>query len=139
MSNTKGFLDDLDKFADSLDIGVETVVKKIALEVFNGVVLKTPVDTGRARASWVIGVERRVNSPKVADGRKFSEQEAQNLALRQLAALDTLKPYETVFISNSLPYIGELEDGSSFQAPLGMVAVTLSEVKQDIRRITDEF
>lgn len=35
-------------------------------------------------------------------------------------------------INNDAPYIGVLEDGSSQQAPVGMVGVTLDEVPQMI-------
>ena len=139
MSDLKGFEADLDKFAASLDVGVETVIKKLALDIFTGVVRKTPVDTGRARASWVIGAERPLNSPELNAGREFTEAEATRFAMTELIELNRLKPYDTVFISNSLPYITALEDGSSKQAPGGMVAVTLSETERDLKRITDEF
>lgn len=140
MADLKGFERDLDKFAASLNIGVEQVVKKIALDVFTGVVRKTPVDKGRARASWVIGVERPLNSPELSTDKTFSAAEAAQFANLELAELSRLKPFDTVFISNSLPYIEALEDGHSKQAPQGMVAVTLSEVERDLDRIiVDEF
>lgn len=138
-NNLAGFERDLDRFAESLSVGTETVVKKIALDVFAGVVRKTPVDKGRARASWVIGVERPADSPILPEDTVFSAAEAQRYAQRELAGLSELKPFDTVFVSNSLPYIEVLEDGSSRQAPNGMVAVTLREIERDIDRIADEF
>lgn len=139
MSDIRGFERDLKKFADSLGIGVETVVKKIALQTFTGIVKKTPVDKGRARASWVIGVGNRQNSPVLSDNQQFSATEATRYAGEELAELSRIKPFSVVFISNSLPYIEVLENGSSDQAPNGMVAVTLQEVERDLNRITDEF
>lgn len=138
MSDLKGFERDLDKFAESIGVKTETVIKKIALQIFNGVVLKTPVDTGRARASWVIGIERPVSSPKFSENQEFGPQEAMNYAFQELAELNEIGPDSTVFISNSLPYIEVLEDGSSKQAPEGMVAVTLAEVESGLKRLTDD-
>jgi len=132
MAKLKGFKRSLKEFAESIDVKVETVVRKISLQAFNGIVLKTPVDTGRARASWVIGINRPLDSPNFPEDREMSAAEAQTIANRQLATLGRLKPYETVFISNSLPYIETLEDGSSKQAPSGMVAVTIAEIERGI-------
>lgn len=132
MAGIKGFKRSLKAFADSIGVGVETAVRKISMQTFSGIVLKTPVDTGRARASWVIGINRPLNSPDFPEGRKMSAAEAQSIANRQLATLGRLKPYDTVFISNNLPYIEYLEDGSSEQAPSGMVAVTLAEIERGI-------
>ena len=139
MSDIKGFESDLRKFADSLGLGVETVVKKISLQVFTGVVKKTPVDTGRARANWVISVEVPSSAPPLPDGKTFSGQEATAFANKELVELSKIKPFSNVFISNNMPYIEVLEDGSSDQAPEGMLAVTLTEVERDIKRITDDF
>lgn len=139
MSDLKGFEADLNKFADDIGVRTEVVIKRLALEVFTGVVRKTPVDTGRARASWVIGIERPLNSPSLSPAQKFTPAEAERYAATELAELREIGPYSTVFISNSLPYIEELENGSSTQAPEGMVAVTLTEVNRNLKKIADEF
>jgi hypothetical protein len=139
MSDIKGFERDLNKFADGLGIRLETVIKRISLEVFTGVVRKTPVDTGRARAGWVIGIERPLNSPNLSPAQKFTPAEAERYATTELAELREIGPFSTVFISNSLPYIEALEEGSSKQAPEGMVAVTLTEVSRNLKKIADEF
>lgn len=139
MGNINQFKSDLRKFADSLGIGLETVIRKLSLEVFTGVVQKTPVDKGRARASWVIALETPISSPNLPEDRQMSASEAGSIANRQLSKLSQIKPFSTVFISNSLPYIGELEDGSSRQAPEGMVAVTLAEVNRNLPRVERDF
>jgi hypothetical protein len=41
-------------------------------------------------------------------------------------------------ISNNVPYIGVLENGSSDQAPEGMVRVSLEEIPQIIAEITSQ-
>jgi len=139
MSDITGFRKDLNKFAEKIGVQVEVAIKKIALQTFTGIVKKTPVDKGRARASWVIGVEQIDTSRPFGPNTKFTESEATLQAFKELRELSKIKPTSTVFISNSLPYILRLEKGSSKQAPEGMVEVTLAEVGRDIKRIEREF
>ena len=139
MADIKGFERDLNKFAKSIGVKTEIAIKKIALQTFTGVVKKTPVDTGRARAGWVIGVEQPRNSPFILGEAKLSASEIGSRAAIEIASLSRITPFSTVFISNNLPYIEVLEEGSSKQAPEGMVAVTLTEVERDIKRIENEF
>ena len=40
---------DLKKFAKATDLELETVVRKVAFDVYKGITQKTPVDTGRAK------------------------------------------------------------------------------------------
>tara|TARA_R100001443_G_scaffold95266_2_gene101710 strand:- start:802 stop:1194 length:393 start_codon:yes stop_codon:yes gene_type:complete len=119
--NAKNFNVSLDNFrGDTL----EAVTKKkrlIGLKVLRGVVLKTPVDTGRARANWQLSinipktdVKKTTNNTAVADGNR---------------TLKTIKLGEDIYITNNLPYIGRLERGHSKQAPRGMVALTLAEIE----------
>lgn len=119
--NAKNFNVSLDNFrGDTL----EAVTKKkrlIGLKVLRGVVLKTPVDTGRARANWQLSInipktdiKKTTNNTAIADGNR---------------KLKTIKLGEDIYITNNLPYIGRLERGHSKQAPRGMVALTLAEIE----------
>jgi hypothetical protein len=119
--NAKNFNLSLDGFkGDTL----EAVTKKkrlIGLKVLRGVVLKTPVDTGRARANWQLSInipktdiKNTTKNTSVADGN---------------TKLKTIKLGEDIYITNNLPYIGVLERGHSKQAPRGMVALTLAEIE----------
>lgn len=98
------------------------IVKKVAMQVLTGVVLKTPVDTGRARGGWQLDIGDFSGAPDRLDptgAAVFAD------AARKLGAL---KFGERVVIGNNVHYITYLEEGSSKQAPQGMVAVTLAEV-----------
>ncbi len=136
MSDLPTFLRDINRFADSIGIKTETVIKKLSLQVFTGVVQKTPVDTGRARSAWVIGINKAEDSPDV-EGETFTAGSATAKAMGQIASLSQIGPFSKVFISNSLPYIVSLEDGSSTQAPEGMVAVTLAEADMELKRLVN--
>lgn len=43
---------DLLKFSQKTGIHLEMLIRRIAIEIYTRITLKTPVDTGRARASW---------------------------------------------------------------------------------------
>ena len=43
---------DLAKFSKKTQLNLDIVARKVGFEIWNGVTKKTPVDTGRARASW---------------------------------------------------------------------------------------
>lgn len=122
--------EDLDKFSKQVGIDYHTLLKRVVFDIFGRIVEKTPVDTGRARASWNISIGKP--DPSVAP-------EGQQPALNRLsaeakagAALATLTERGVldvpIFISNNLPYILELENGHSKQAPEGMVALSIEEV-----------
>jgi len=97
--------------------------KKIAMEALRRVVMKTPVDTGRARGNWQVDIN---NVPSGA--LETTDKSGEGTIAGGVAALATLPPFGTIWIANNLPYIKALEDGHSSQAPTGMVSVTLAEL-----------
>lgn len=97
--------------------------KKVALDAFTRIVHRTPVDTGRARANWQISP----GSPSLRDD-AAANPDASSAVTNQVGELARAKPFETIWISNNLPYIEALEDGWSQQAPSGMVAITVREI-----------
>jgi hypothetical protein len=112
---------DLKKFAKTIGLETAKVRKKVAFEVFKGVVEKTPVDTGFARSGWSMADTRAVLAEPKATKKK-------PLASQQPAQFKN--PFDVTVIANSVPYILALEYGhSQEQAPLGMVRVTLAEVE----------
>lgn len=115
-----------------IEIDLETVHRKIAFDLFSGVVLKTPVDTGRARASWRVGIGA-INTSVQSEGQKQPGAEAATTA--GSAALQNMTLDKPVWITNSLAYIGALEAGHSKQSPNGMVQLTLAEVRADLSRL----
>ena len=98
--------------------------KKIAGQALAGVVNKTPVDTGRARGGWQVGVG---SSPS-------GDSSSSNPVSDGLQKMESLRPYGAIHIANNVEYIGELENGSSKkQAPAGMLSVTLEEIANQFR------
>jgi len=111
-------------FATSIPDRLTTLQKKIVLEALRRLVQKTPVDTGRARGNWQVTIGRPASGqldPTDADG-------AATIA-KGRAAMAGLKDDHVVWISNNVDYIEDLEHGHSRQAPHGMLAVTVQELR----------
>lgn len=116
-----------------------TVHKKIILEALSRVVKKTPVDTGRARGNWQVTIgspatgtldikDRKRRKPGTPAPRTAT-RDAAAAQERALATISSLQPFASVWISNNLDYIIYLENGSSKQAPNGMLSVTVEELR----------
>jgi len=123
------FFLELDHFVDKVEKAPGAVAKRVSFEVFRRITLKTPIDTGRARASWTINVNE-------ADRRVQPEGQSSYQVPRP--GLLNVQPGDTVVISNNLPYIVELENGHSKQAPVGMVAVSIEEVNVMMGKLVSE-
>lgn len=102
--------------------------KAVCLQVLTGVVIRTPVDTGRARGGWQLDIGGPRQSEEDRRDRAGSET-----ITKESANLQGLKFGQVVAISNNVDYIEYLEEGSSQQAPQGMVAVTLTQVGAQFR------
>jgi hypothetical protein len=109
----------LDKIIKNLGVPVVTVQKKIAFDIFAEIVAQTPIKTGRAMNNWNISVGNPDLSVTEIGGAPGSIQGAKNTDAA--GSLANLQPFSTVWISNSLPYIVFLNEGSSIQAPSGFV------------------
>jgi len=111
-------------WAPKLEQHVLTVRKKVAFDILKGVVMMTPVDTGRARGNWQVTVGEQ---PR--EGIEEADKTGDRAKARGLAEIELTLPGEVIWIHNNLPYIGALERGHSGQAPHGMLRVTLNSVE----------
>lgn len=126
------FGSDLKKFSNTVGVSLDKVVKKVSFELHKKVIVKTPVDTGRARSSWNINAGR-VDPSVQPEGRR-GRSGATGIALRKQTNFDLPSPYSRVYITNNLPYITVLEDGSSTQAPRGMVRISIIEIRAGLAK-----
>lgn len=126
--------------ARSLASGVDRLIRRVALAADEAAVTATPVDTGRARANWIVSIgspsAEIVNS--VAFGERGSgAREAANTQAALDQAGDILflrRPGQSVVIANNVEYIMYLNDGTSTQAPHGMLPAALKAAEAVIRR-----
>jgi len=118
---------------------VQKVKKKAALAVDQAVVLGTPVDTGTARSNWIVSLEeptgRTQEAYKPLEGGDMSETGNAKAAIAQAkAAINGSKPGQDIHITNNLPYIVPLNEGSSAQAPAAFVEEAVSAGVNAVRR-----
>jgi hypothetical protein len=92
----------------------------------------TPVDKGRARGNWNVGVneiDRSVNEDRLDPGGGTSVRAGQAKILADFHVGDV------AFVTNGLPYIPDLEDGSSSQAPEGWIKGVAAQMRQLVARV----
>ncbi len=136
-SSIQRFDVDLTRFAKRIDVNLGRVVKRTAFRLFDKIVRRTPVDTGRARASW----DMSVGSPgghvqlEIPRDRKLSPSQATSTAMSHRLSDYGIERLEPIYIYNNVEYIGKLEYGHSRQAPHGMVQVSLAEVETEMNQI----
>lgn len=120
---------DLSKQIEKAKGKTELAVKKTMIELFNRVIQKSPVDTGRFRANWNCSI----GSPNLST----SESTDPSGSVASARASATVVSYtlngQSVFLTNSLPYAERLENGWSKQAPNGMVRLSVVEVQNSVR------
>jgi hypothetical protein len=119
---------DLNKFINKTSKTADAEVRKICLDLLTGIVLKTPVDTGRARANWFTSIGSPSAKVTVSTDPSGSSTISGGLSAISKATGNVL------WITNNLPYIYRLEfEGWSKQAPAGMVRVTINDIKRQLR------
>ena len=126
------FTNQLRAFNEKTTRNANKVLALSSFVVFSRVITRSPVDTGRFRGNWQIGVGSapadeleatdKTGGPTISNG--------ENVALSARLGQD-------VFIVNNLPYASRLETGYSQQAPAGMVAVTVAEWPGIVADATD--
>jgi len=121
------------------------VINAFAFKVFEGVVLKTPVDTGACRQNWLVTLNTETDA-------KDENKTSGNVLADGGGVIQNANGDDKIFIQNNLPYAPVLEyggypnppkhsgktktglsktiNGFSRQAPNGMVGLTLAKANQ---------
>lgn len=107
----------------------EDVIKDISINAVAELVEDTPIDTSWASSNWIpnIGSPKAVPIGSPENPNKFEQERgiADILAFYKLPA--------NVFISNNVPYIMKLNEGSSTQAPAGFVQNAIAKAVRGVR------
>lgn len=114
----------LSRFAKKADVDMRAVVQKISMEAFKRIILRTPVDTGRARANWGC----TIGTPRTSMQVESTDKSGGATIAAMTGTAQGFSGQGSIFMVNNLPYIHALEDGSSTQMPEGMVKVTMAEM-----------
>lgn len=103
--------------------GGDRVVRRAFLSIDQAVVLATPVDKGTARSNWLPGFnvpvsgQREAFVPGEGGSTAAANSEAAMDAARKVADAYDGDEHRSLHLTNNLPYIGELNRGTSTQAP----------------------
>lgn len=98
------------------------VKRRVGAAVVTAVVHATPMDTGRARFSWNVGMNRSNHNYEYSsfEGHSRSGDWLGKMATSRAAIMRATEK-DVIYISNGLPYIGKLNRGYSAQAPADYV------------------
>lgn len=123
------------RLAKGVEVATFTVTKEQALDVQYALAKETPVDVGTARSNWRISIGRsltgrikayfpypsRYRKPYGSGG---SKSEGANLSGVVAQGKAKLARYTkgSIYISNTVPYIGPLDRGHSKQTSAGFVS-----------------
>lgn len=125
VTNLLRFKADLSNFAKvNVPNATLKVQRAVALQVLNGFILRSPVDTGRFRASWTA----QAGSPNPVYAVEGLDTYPSPNANVLLASSGLSRPFMALYVNNNLPYALRLEEGHSGQAPAGIVAPTVAGI-----------
>jgi hypothetical protein len=107
----------------------ELVAKKTMIELFNRVIQKSPVDTGRFRANWNCSI----GSPDLSTSQAIDPSGSGAISKATSTVVSYTLNGQSVFLTNNLPYADRLENGWSKQAPNGIVRLSVMEIQNSVR------
>lgn len=117
------FAADISKFIEHFGNNMDATVRHVVVLASQGVIMNTPVDTGRLRGNWQFG--------KVFPKGELTGLDTSGAAAiaRIAGQVTSLKAGGECWIVNNLPYAGAIEYGHSrIKAPQGMVRITLANL-----------
>jgi len=141
MSGTLGGLPGLmTKISLRVQAGALRAQRQVALAVDQAVVMATPVDTGRARSNWLVSTVTPnlgiVPPPFPGVLGSTAGPNSQYAISQARATIMGSQPGVTIYISNNLPYIELLNQGSSKQAPANYVESATQAAAAAVKGIT---
>ena len=122
------FEGDLRKFADNVGKSLDETCRTVAIKWFSDTVRSTPVDTGRLRGNWQYTRE----SEAVGTIEREDKAGAQviNEITTKVGGVGTVN-----YLTNNLDYAQKIENGSSQQAPRGMVRTNFLRIQRIIKQV----
>jgi hypothetical protein len=119
---TSTFELDIARFVAKAQGNIDLVVRKVALDLFKRVILKSPVDTGRFRGNWQVAI-----GSVPAGTLELNDKTGTATIAKVTATTLRMEAGQVITLVNNLAYARALEYGHSKQAPNGMVRLTVTE------------
>jgi len=118
----------MNKLGGTITKGVSKLTQDVAKGIGATVVDTTPVDTGLARSNWRATISAPASGviPPYSPGNKLGIGESANASAakaQQKQAIEqfNVAKHDSIFITNNVPYIVALNNGSPIHAPSLMV------------------
>tara|TARA_R110000764_G_scaffold60499_5_gene129858 strand:+ start:732 stop:1127 length:396 start_codon:yes stop_codon:yes gene_type:complete len=127
------FQDDMSDFEQQVAQAHDKIARSVTIELFSSIVKSTPVKTGRARGNW----QTSVDSPKA--GEIDRDDRGGTSAITEVVSETPPGMGQETFLTNNLPYIDSLENGSSQQAPAGMVRKNFARIIRILNQAVANF
>lgn len=102
-------------------------VQETALQTVNNLINDTPKLTNQAAANWQVAIGSRPSEFKEG----FTDLSAAKAEAR--AVILSREAGQSVYITNNTPYIGELNRGSSRQAPANFIEKSMQRARTFIK------
>lgn len=134
--NAAAFVKSLNALHEYTTKSFEQVIRKACIDLYQMIIERTPVDTGRAKANWQISTH---SDSSISSKEGFSFNEIKSIVEAEINDFTFEIRDSQVVIYNNLEYIEHLENGTSAQAPAGMVAISLVEFTSHFNRSLAEF
>lgn len=128
--HTDAFNRGLDRWMQRFKISSDVAMRQIALRLFENIIRRTPVDTGWARANWYASLNQKIDPP----GGPAPEGVAGLPPANPAGVVAQGRAGDAFWLQNGVPYIKNLENGSSKQAAEGMVKLSIAEAETFFRR-----
>ena len=117
----------IDKYVAAAKGDLNKAARAVAFDLYNRLLIRSPVLTGRFRGNWQIGLNAVPGGVIAVEGIGQTAIEAQ-------AKVGSFKIGDTINMTNNLPYAVALELGHSGQAPAGVVRITVKEFKGIVKK-----
>lgn len=118
---------EIDRMNEAYKIQIKKAMKVGIIEALRQVTISTPVDTGRARWSWFLSV--KVPSPELPPEGKYRVPQT----TERIKALEqSFTVSDTLYLTNNVPYVPDLNEGSSKQAPARFVEKSAEIAQQAV-------
>jgi len=103
-------INEIPEVAERLGLDLDQLIRAVKIELFNGVIRTTRVDTGRLRGNW----QTTVGQPARSEiDREDQLAEGLNGGQAMGEVQRNVRAYTTMYLTNNLPYaeVWEEEDG----------------------------
>ncbi len=146
MATLAQFSQNIRKRSSQIENAGSRVVRATSKRALKVLVRSTPVDEGVARSNWRVGLGAAPTAiiDAYSPGKNLGIGEKANASAAIAAGFARINSVRgvsgrggglqvAVIISNNVPYIEKLNNGSSKQAPAGFIEAALSEVNAVIK------